>query len=289
MDEGDAKIMLRKAKFIATTYQFWAVFMGTWLCFLTTLLLFTYGSLKFPMLCWSWTFMVLVLIGVAVAYHFLAQQGAITVPLATGCFIAVCLGTLLGLYTYNTAAIFPMFYDNARKYTNVVSAEPSAAIADAGKITFNAQTKVRTEKSVGYVAEDGMVYCVAPVMDATEQPRIEYWAAGIDCCSKAGEFTCNAANNPKAQGGVVVFDNPSIFATSRFPFYQKAREKAEATYMLQSVGDPIYVRWVEKDDLDYLKNYYGHRALGMVFGALIVMLILSALMSFGMWQPRSGC
>lgn len=279
--------MLRKAMFIATTPTFWIVFMGTFLVFLTTLLLFTYCYMKLPFLCWSFTFLTLVFIAVAVAYHFLAQQGAYTVSLSTGCFIAVCLGTFLGLYCYDTAAIFPMFYNNARKYTNVVSSEASAAIADAGKITFNAQTKVDVNKSVGYTAEDGMVYCVAPVTDPSKQPRIEYWAAGINCCSQAGNFNCDAAANPAAQGGVVVFDNNGWFSASRFPFYQKARAKAEATYMLQSVGDPIYVRWVEKDDLDYLHNYYAHRALAMVFTSLGVMLILSACLSFGMWQPRS--
>jgi len=286
-DDSDFKIFLRKAMFIATTPTFWVVFMGTWICFLTTLLLFTYGYMKIPMMCWAFTFMVIALISVALAFHFLAQKGAITVSLSTGCFVAVVLGTLLGLYIYDTAAIFPMFYDNARKYTNVVSSEPSAAVADAGKITFSMQTMVDVNRSVGFTAENGMVFCVAPVMGPARQPRVEYWAAGIDCCSQAGEFHCNAANNTKAQGGVVVFDNNGWFTTSRFPFYEKARLKAEATYLMQSVGDPIYVRWVETDDLDYLHNYYANRALANVFGALVVMLIVSALISFGMWQPRS--
>lgn len=286
-DEGDFQIMLRKAKFIATTRTFLTVFIGTWLCFTATLLLFTYGYMMIPFLCWLWTAMVIVLIGVAVAYHFLARQGQTTVALSTGCFIAVVLGSLLGLYIYDTAAIYPMFYQHARKYSNVVSSEPSAAVADAGKITFNEQTNVDVNKSVGYTAEDGVVYCVAPVMDPSKQPRIEYWAAGINCCAASGEFTCDASSNPKAQGGIVVFDNNGWFTPARFPFYQKARAKAEAQFMLQSVGEPLFVRWVEKDNLDYLASYYGTRAIWNVLAMLSVFLILSALLSFGMWQPRS--
>jgi hypothetical protein len=286
-DPSDWQIMKRKAAFIVRTPTFWAVFMGTWLTFLTTLLLFTYGYMRMPMVCWAFSFFVMVLIGVALAYHFLASRGQMTVSLSIGCLIAVILGTILGLYCYDTGAIFPMFYYNARKYTNVVSSEPSAAIADAGKITFNQQTRVAVNKSVGFTAENGMVFCVAPVMDASKQPRIEYWAAGIDCCSAAGEFHCDAANNPSAQGGVVVFDNNGWFFPSRFPYYQKARAKAEAVYMLQSVGEPIFVRWVEKSNLDYLRNYYATRSIVNVIGMSVIMLILSALLSFGLWQPRS--
>jgi len=286
-DEGNFKIMLRKAAFIATTRNFLVVFIGTWLCFTATLLLFTYGYMKIPFLCWLWTATVLVLIAVAIAFHFLARRGQVTVALSTGCFIAVVLGSLLGLYVYDTAAIYPMFYRHARKYSNVVSSEPSAAVADAGKLTFNEQARVDVNKSVGYIAEDGVVYCVAPVLDPTKQPRIEYWAAGIDCCASTGDFRCDALSNPRAQGGVVVFDNNGWFTPARYPFYQKARAKAEAQFLLQSVGDPLFIRWVEKDNLNYLSDYYSNRAMWYVIVMLLVFLILSALLSLGLWQPRS--
>merc|ERR1719421_1069169 len=120
-------------------------------------------------------------------------------------------------------------------------------------------------------------------MDPMMQPRIQYWAAGIDCCSESGEFTCDAATNSLAQGGVVVFDNNGWFAPARYPFYQKARGKAEAEHVLESVGNPLFVRWVEKDNLNYLQDYYHNRALGYVIGLLVVFLILSAVLSFAMW------
>lgn len=286
-DDTHFMIFVRKAKFIATTQTFWAVFMGTWLCFLTTLLLFTYGYMAVPMLCWTYLFVVLVLIVLAVGFRLASGEGSLTMSLSMGFFIALVLGAILGLYIYDTAAIFPMFYHNARKYTNVVSSEASAAVADAGKLTFNGQTRADVEKSAGYTAEDGMVYCVAPVTDGVQQPRIEYWAAGINCCNGAGVFTCDASHNPRAQGGVRVFDNNGWFSDSRYPYYQKARQKAEAIHMLQSVGEPMFVRWVEKNNLDYLHDYYASRAMGLVIGSLVVMLVLSALLSCGLWQPRN--
>merc|ERR1719321_1830752 len=121
--------------------------------------------MNIPFVCWMWTILAIILIAIALTLHFTVLPGQVTAQLSIGCFLAVVLGTVVGLYIYDTASIFPMFYQHARMYTNVVSSEPSAAIADAGKITFNEQTKVDTSKGSGFKAEDGMVYCVAPIMD----------------------------------------------------------------------------------------------------------------------------
>jgi len=275
-------------KYVVKQPGFLVVCLVPWLLFTATLLLFTYLYIKIPFLCWIWSFWI-VLLGVSgIVYNCISSRpGSFGVPLSSGILVAVLLATVMGLYIYDTAAIFPTFYHNARKYTNVVASEPSAAVADAGKLTFNDQTRVDINKSVGYIEENGMVYCVAPIMGAANQPRIEYWAAGIDCCAASGDFWCDQAKNPEAHGGVVIFDNNGWFIPSRFPLYQKAREKAEAEYMLQSVGYPLFVRWVETDNLDYLSNYYGTRALWNVVGWSLLFLILAALLSFALWQPRT--
>eukprot|EP00971_Amphidinium_carterae_P070432 1393170-Amphidinium_carterae.1 len=41
-----------------------------------------------------------------------------------------------------------------------------------------------------------------------------------------------------------VFDNNGYFEEARYKYYQRARDKAEATYSLNSVTRPLYVRWV---------------------------------------------
>jgi hypothetical protein len=286
-EESKMQVALRKAKIIAVTPMFLEVFFGTWLCFVITVVLFTYGYMNHSTLCWAWMATVLFFIILAVSWHLFARPGQKIVPLSTGCFIALLLGTILGLYNYDTAAIFPMFYHHSRKYTNVVSSEPSAAVADAGKIVFNRDTRVVVEKSAGYTREDGTIYCVAPIMDPSNQPRIEYWAAGIGCCEQTGHFDCDQSTNTLAQGGVVVFDNNAWFAPARYPFYQKARAKAEAQYGIQSVGEPLFVRWVEKDNLDMLENMYGNRAMVTIIIFLFLWMIMSAALSFAMWQPRS--
>lgn len=278
---------LVQAQYKAQTPQFWTVLLVCWATFMFNFLMFTYSFMERPYVCWSAGLLLLVLAAAYLVYDTMAnpKRGIMSLPIFAGCFVAVAFGSFLGLYNYDTYAIFPQFYHNTRKYTNVVSSEPSAAISDAGKIIFNHQARVDVDKSVGFISETGNLYCVAPIMDPANQPRIEYWAAGIDCCTAVGGFKCDAASNPKAGGGVRIFDNNGFFADSRFKWYEKARAKAEGEFSLQSVGDPLFVRWVEKNDLDYLQNYYRLRAT--IFTAFFTALFffLFGLFSLLMWKP----
>lgn len=285
-DETPFQKYKRIALYQMSTKNFWIIAGSTWSCFTITLIWFSFGLLRMPLGCYVWDVIVVFAVIIGIAYHYLAARGGLILPVSLGCLLAVVVGTVLGMYNYDTFAIFPMFYDNARKYTNVVASEPAAAVADAGKLTFNTNTKVDLDKAVGYVAESGTIYCVAPVVDPVKQPRIEFWAAGINCCSAVGNFNCDAARDKTAGGGVVVFNNNGWFAPSRFPFYQKAQQKAEAQFMLQSVGNPLYVRWVERDNLDYLHNYYGTRSTIFITVSVLIAAVLSALIAFAMWEPR---
>lgn len=290
MDGGSTtwKKKLEYLGYIMQTPQFWGVCITVWAVFVFILCLFTYGFMKMPMTCIGLAFMFVVMAAVALIWQYTAAEGITTItiiPISIGVVVVVCIATFLGLYNHDTYAVFPQYYDNSRKYSNVVASEPSAAISDAGKIMFNPQTRVDQSKSAGLISEYGTVYCVAPVFDKSNQPRIEYWAAGINCCGQSGSFSCDQADNPKAGGGVVVFDNNGWFSPSRFQYYQKARAKAEATFSLQSVGHPLYIRWVENDDLDYLHNYYATRALWLVIICSIVAFISCVIYSATMWKP----
>lgn len=276
-----------QARYKAGTPQFWTVLLVCWATFMFTFLMFTYSFMERPYVCWSVGLLLFVLAVAYLVYDTMVnpRRGIMSLPICVGCFVAVAFGSFLGLYNYDTYAIFPQFYHNTRKYTNVVSSEPSAAISDAGKILFNFQSYVDVDKSVGFISETGNLYCVAPVMDPSNQPRIEYWAAGIDCCTAVGGFKCDAANNPKAGGGVRIFDNNGWFADSRFKWYEKARAKAEGEFGMQSVGSPLFVRWVEKKNLDYLEDYYRLRATIFTTCFIVLFFFLFSLFSLLMWKP----
>merc|ERR1719160_1819178 len=95
--------------------------------------------------------------------------------------IAVVAGNIVGVYIYSQFFLQYWAYDMNRTYTNVLPSEPAAAHADAGIIKFASSARIDTTKAVGY--KSGKVYCVAPVMDETQTPRVEYWAAGYDIVS----------------------------------------------------------------------------------------------------------
>mmetsp|Transcript_46186 Transcript_46186/g.103839 ORF Transcript_46186/g.103839 Transcript_46186/m.103839 type:complete len:287 (+) Transcript_46186:79-939(+) len=171
--------------------------------------------------------------------------------------VATAAGSIGGLYTYDVYAIYPQFYSNARVYADVIPSQPSAAVADAGKLVFAPSTFVDTAHSVAYITERGSVFCVAPVRDANQETQIEYWAVGTSCCSiGGGDFWCDESQNKQATGGVVIFDNEGIFSSSSYDEYRKASRKAEATYHLVSVATPVYVRWFDDNRLDAVANEF---------------------------------
>merc|ERR1719265_981909 len=117
---------------------------------------------------------------------------------------AILFSVLCGQYNY-WMHMFPYWsYDENRSYQNVLPTEPAEAHSDAGKIQFSHTARVDTSRAVGY--KSGVVYCVSPILDDTQLDRVEYWAAGTNCCPARGDFLCDDTWNPKAKSGVVVLD-----------------------------------------------------------------------------------
>jgi len=226
--------------------------------------------------------LVSMLFGVGAFISFLARKrGPLFLPLAFVSVLAIVNGTVCGLYAFDQFAIFPKFYLNTRLYTNVLPSQPSAAVADAGKLVFTSESFVDAQRSVSYVTERGYTYCAAPVRDSSNAPTVEFWAVGIDCCSD-GDFYCDASGEQRAHAGIAVFDNIGIFAASRRDNYEKARRKAESAYAIESSKDPMYIRWVREDNLNMLSRQYTLKAVVfLVFSSLahvLVFLVLAAVM-----------
>jgi hypothetical protein len=188
--------------------------------------------------------------------------------------IAVVAGNIVGVYIYSQFFLQYWAYDMNRTYTNVLPSEPAAAHADAGIIKFAASARIDTTKAVGY--KSGKVYCVAPVMDETQTSRVEYWAAGYDCCKQRADFTCDEAANPTARQGVVIFDANSWFFTSRREYYELAVKQAEAAYDIVSAPNPIFVRWVAAGE--EVQNEFAFYGRGFLYAAAAVYLLVSVVL-----------
>jgi len=132
--------------------------------------------------------------------------------------MATILAMICGSYTYEHHMALYWTYEENQKYTNVLPTEPAAAHADAGKIIFSDTARVDSTRSVGFKA--GTVYCVAPILDDTQQSKVEYWAAGTDCCQQRADFSCDDAWDPKAKSGVVLIEPGGIFPSNQYFFSQ---------------------------------------------------------------------
>lgn len=197
-------------------------------------------------------------------------------PMGICCMIAACLGAVIGTTCYDRYGCFIFLYSNSRIYENIVPFEKASTVADAGRIIFAAEAHVEQSQSVGLAAEDGETYCVAPIRSVEGSSQVEYWAVGLNCCSTVGGFDCDAASDPNARAGAVVFTNSGILKRTTHDQFDLARKKAEATFGLQTGDAPMYVRWVTIKDADFLTSSFTLNALVYIGLATLCYAGLSA-------------
>merc|ERR1719265_1338603 len=161
-------------------------------------------------------------------------------------------------------------YDEKRMYANILPSEPGAAKMDAGIVVFSVDTRLDVSRSVGF--KEGSFYCVAPIMDEDMDTRVEYWAAGVDCCGYRGDFHCDDALDLRTKSAAVIFEPTTSLVPSDYGYFRKAMQEAEVSYNLAASDNPIFVRWV----LDPLamKNGLKNSAIEFLYLSFIVSLVV---------------
>lgn len=255
-----------------------------WLMFLMIFIAFSFAYHHYDVIVWS---LVLALVMVSLVFMILSSRlaGSWYPLLSMLCMIACGNACLAGLYNYHTHMFQYWSYDENRAYTNVLPSEPASAHADAGKIVFANTARVDTTRAVGYKA--GATYCVAPILDDTQLDRVEFFAAGLDCCPSRGDFTCDDAWSPTAKSGVVILDSDGFFPAKR-DYYLKAVKQAAAAFQMVAAEHPILVRWVADPQLiqdGYWSGGVGF-LVGMVFAYLFVSIVAGAVLSI--WVNKSA-
>lgn len=160
------------------------------------------------------------------------------------CFAAALSAMLCGVWTYRQITYFYYAMGDKRTYRNVLPTEPVNSVRDASEIYFAFDAKVDTTRSVGFKAQ-GHVYCIAPIIDEQAIGRINFWAAGFDCCSQRQGFECDGTWDRDTHGGAVILDElrPRL-ALADLDMFRHAARQAEAVYDLVSAGNPLFVRWM---------------------------------------------
>eukprot|EP00933_Yihiella_yeosuensis_P071709 TRINITY_DN79941_c0_g1_i1.p1 TRINITY_DN79941_c0_g1~~TRINITY_DN79941_c0_g1_i1.p1 ORF type:complete len:305 (+),score=41.54 TRINITY_DN79941_c0_g1_i1:94-1008(+) len=266
--------------------DFWVIWIVPFAVYVFLDIFYVVGFMALPTICiLTSVFFMIVAAGLFVVRN---TSVRFLLPISMLIPLSVVAGTILGLYTYDVYGCFPMFYQNARIYTEVVPSQSSAAVADAGKLIFDQASYVDRQKGVGYITERGNLFCVAPIRDASPPAEVEFWAVGIGCCSPQGDFWCDASKDQKAKGGVVVFDNNGMFASSRFDEYDKARRKAQSIYGLLSTSQPTYVRWVTTKDLNLLANEYRMKAILCCTVSIVLYGLCLAVITYAIYKPKTA-
>lgn len=275
----------RRAGSITSSVDFWIILLVPAVVFNTISILYNFLFYQ------HWHIVIVVtVLGLCACFLLISLRdtSARYLPLGISCSASIILGTFLGLYCYDSYGIFVNFYKNSRTYTNVVPSEPSASVADAGRLVFTDESTVDGTKSVGYAAPNGHKYCIAPIHDFADSARVEFWAVGVDCCGWESEFTCDASTDPEAHGGIVVFDNMGLFNPSNRDWYILARKKAEAEFDLVSVEKPVFVRWVANDELTKLSSEYQTKATWFLITTVIADLIVGAVFAYVFVKTMKG-
>lgn len=249
----------------------WGYALVPWLVFLVVQASVTFGFSDRPK---SVGCFIVIVLFIGVGLFLNASHNVHFAPISGAGLLATVAATLMGLYNYDTNELLAGYYDHAQEYTNVVPSEPALSFADAGLLDFTNESEVDITKSVGF-SHRGMVYCIAPIFDKTENEVVQFWATGLNCCSAMSDFYCDDSTNKDAHSGAVVFDNNGWFEESNRDMYVKAQDKAMAEFNLISAKAPIYLRWTTSGRKHFLRNHYHSNALIFFFLSLAVYFILS--------------
>eukprot|EP00490_Sorites_sp_Unknown_P000897 CAMPEP_0114693632 /NCGR_PEP_ID=MMETSP0191-20121206/69270_1 /TAXON_ID=126664 /ORGANISM="Sorites sp." /LENGTH=300 /DNA_ID=CAMNT_0001987505 /DNA_START=121 /DNA_END=1020 /DNA_ORIENTATION=+ len=194
--------------------------------------------------------------------------------------MAVLIGTGVGLFGNFTSLQELHRINQGASYFNVLPSEPAASKMDASSMVFVNGTRVNTGEFFGFTDASSAlspIYCVAPITNGEAGfKRIEYWAAGINCCSHSKPFTCGQVQDSGAHGGLLLA--PELQDGERKKFFESAIKGALDKYGLVGGNDYILLNWMP-DPIKYRDDlWHGGWKLFAVFGG--VYLVISAMLGF---------
>ena len=192
------------------------------------------------------------------------------VCLAACTAMALLLGMVGGLFSYANFSFYSWQLYTSRSYENVVPSEDPGIVADGGRVSFAKEAFLDQKRSVGFAAEDGRLYCIAPISSHSDlEVPVNFWAVGVDCCGLTGRFQCDAA--PKQTGHGILLREESHVLFSKRQHFEDARRKSAATFGIQGVEDALFLRWVTKEQyMDQQRVYDREAAYFTVFTTLLI-------------------
>jgi len=211
-------------------------------------------------------------------------QGPMYMYLAFLCFLATIVGAVVGIYIFATFTGHWWILQTRPIHTNLLPTEPASAHSDAASLSFSLGSRLDSTKVFGY--HDRSTYCVAPILDDTQEKDVQYWAAGIGCCKQRTDFFCDDALDVNAHAGVVIYQEEDLFwkgdqlLFTGYDNFVLAAKAAASAYGLNTPDKPIFVLW-SKDPRDVEDKMWFTGMLVLLFaviGGLVLFILLGALL-----------
>ncbi|CAK8990751.1 unnamed protein product [Durusdinium trenchii] len=207
---------------------------------------------------------------------------------------AAMASLVIGFFLYYRNLVYYWNYKEMRSYTNVAAAQDDAAFPDAYMFLFTEDTRLDTQRAVGYKSRwTGKVYCVAPLVDTTMSAvePIYYWAIGEDCCEARSDFHCGDAQDPSTRSGLVALKPEKIvrpymqWAVRGSPYdrYVNAVKLEEATYVTEAAEDPTFIYW-SKDPIALKDSFYKDASDACTIWSLCYFALLAVLSFCTAWR-----
>lgn len=207
---------------------------------------------------------------------------------------ATLAALVIGFFVYYRNLVYYWKYQEMRSYTNVAAAQDDAAFPDASMFLFTEDTRLDTQRAVGYQSRwTGQVYCVAPLVDTTMSTvaPIYYWAIGEDCCEARAAFQCGDAQDPSTRSGLVALNPSDIvrpfmrWAVQGSPYerFEKAVRLEEATYVTQAAPEPTFVYW-SRDPVALKDSFFTSATQTCLTASLITWAVFLVLIYTSAWR-----
>ncbi|CAE7369623.1 unnamed protein product [Symbiodinium sp. KB8] len=226
--------------------------------------------------------MPLVLIALSAAYirYNYRQGNTDEVVLGSLSLTGVIIAAVVGLFCNINMLQELHRVNQGASYFNVLASESATSKLDATSLVFTNTTRLSTAEYFGFTDAStpaATIYCVAPVKTAdSDFKRIQFWAAGLNCCGGQEPFKCGDAQNPQAHGGLLLPERDQ--GGSNRKFFEKAIQGAVDKYGLEAGNNYLLLNWMQ-DPIQYRDNLWKSSwKLFAVFGG--VYLIISIMVGF---------
>lgn len=222
--------------------------------------------------------------GLALRHH-QKHRNSGEVIVAALCLVAILFGTGVGVFGDIKWLSEYHRLSQGASYFQVLPRESAAGKMDAATIQFTRNATVDIQHGFGFTdARDPIasIYCVAPVINRNDpQTRIEYWAAGVNCCNSRGNFQCGAVVDAMAHDAVV------LPAEMQNDYNFQAAIKGSSNANGYIVGNSyLLVNWTQNAAGFYANLWRSCAKMFMVFSG--VYLLISVMVGVVLIQSFKG-